>query len=490
MEYMEDPEEFIEDEENFDNNEIDEDFDEFEYEDDCGEEECRLPKCAKPKKVSLTSLAGLKKHFDEVLLERTEFCNVLTLRDKANRPDYDWVVWLQVKIPFKGHNLHAGESDEQYIEGVCKKILFWVDLLRNFDKSENKQLSLFDDAESDECEPLPEQPMNESNGSWSKYFRECERIKVSNLKKKYSFFELFPMVGVWHSYHDPLLVQNWLDQLPKNNKEMIELVKDAIVKGTTSEKGCGRFDEFWWDDEYKYMTRDGALSDYEMIDRVKHLIRLYLVPYTNYFHVQLDDGFSSWEHEEKTDYRFWFDGRKIQGMSWLKNDDLPEYELYDEEFIDWLRDYFKIPHKDIISDDDILRENLIGLFDRSFNKDERSKFDIFDELKKAKNVNEFKAKALAHAKLGNGGGSGYSIDGFRGSYDLFQGKKGHVLTIRQSMQQRIDLGRNINGLEIDSYDNERVYVFKLTFVQALEKAYELFGSPKPKQLDLFDFLAA
>ena len=91
MEYMEDPEEFIEDEENFDDDEINEDFDEFEYEDDCGDDECDLPKCAKPKKVSLTSLAGLKKHFDEVLLERTESCNLLTLRDKANRVNYDWM---------------------------------------------------------------------------------------------------------------------------------------------------------------------------------------------------------------------------------------------------------------------------------------------------------------------------------------------------------------------------------------------------------------
>ena len=32
---------------------------------------------------------------------------------------------------------------------------------------------------------------------------------------------------------------------------MIELVKDAIIRGTTSEKGHGRFDDFWWDDEYK-----------------------------------------------------------------------------------------------------------------------------------------------------------------------------------------------------------------------------------------------
>ena len=489
MECIEDPEEFIEDEEYFDDDELDEDFDEEEYEDDCEDDECDLPKCAQPKKVSLTSLAGLKKHFDEVLLERTELCNVLTLRDKANRANYDWIVWLQVKIPFKGHNSHAGESDEKYIEGVCKDILSWVDLLKNFDKSEQKtQLSLFDDGSSDELECEPEAPTNSSDGSWSKYRRECEKVKVNNLKKKYSFFELCDISNSWNSYHEPHLVQSWIDKLPKSNKEMIELVKEAIIKGTTSEKGYGRFEEFWWDDEYNYMRRDGALSDFEIIARVKRLIRLYLVPYTRYFHVYTDNSFTSWEHKTETDYRFWFDGRKIQGMSWLKTDDIPEYDLFDYEFIAWLREYFSIPEKEVISDDDIVRINLKDLFNRVYPKN-KANFDVLDEIKKAKNFNEFKAKMLANAKFSMGGGSAYSIDGFSGYIDLCNGKKGIVLKISQSKKIRLLLNRNIDeNMAEDSYGD--VYVFKLTFVQALEKAYELFGSQKPKQLDLFDFLAA
>ena len=67
---------------------------------------------------------------------------------------------------------------------------------------------------------------------------------------------------------------------------------------------------------------------------------------------------------------------------------------------------------------------------------------------------------------------------------------GYVITIRQSIQQRIALNRSIEGMEVDGYDDQRVYVYKLTFIQALEKAYELFGSQKPRQMDLFDFLAA
>ena len=489
MEYIEDPEEFIEDEEYFDEDELDEDFENEEFDEDSEGDDCDLrATCAKPKKVSLTSLAGLKKHFDEVLLERTEFCNVLTLRDKANRTNYDWIVWLQVKIRIRDRNSYSVRSEEEFIEGACKDILNWVDLLKS-DKSENKQLLLFDDGSNDELEPEPSSPSDDGEGNWNTYYRDLERVRKNNLKKRYTFFELCDVSNSYYAYNDPSVVQSWINKLPKTNAEMIELVKAAIIKGTTSEEGHGRFKEFWWDDPTRYMTRDGALSDYELIARVKQLVRLYLVPYTRYFHVFTDNVYASSEFKPKTDYRFWFDGRNINDSS-CSNNDLPKYELYDETFIAWLRDYFKISHKDVISDDDVLRENLIGLFERAFNKDERSKFDVFDELKKAKNVNEFKAKALAHAKLGNGGGSGYSIDGFSGSYDLFQGKKGHVLTITQSIQQRVELDRNVEGLEIDSWDNKKVYVYKLTFAQALEKAYELFGPQKPKQLDLFDFLAA
>lgn len=88
------------------------------------------------------------------------------------------------------------------------------------------------------------------------------------------------------------------------------------------------------------------------------------------------------EYEEKRDFRFWFDGRKIEGMSWLKSEDLPEYKPFDYEFILVKRD-FGIPEKEVISDDDILRENLKDLFSRVYSKD-KADFDIFDEVKRLK----------------------------------------------------------------------------------------------------------
>lgn len=446
-------------------------------------------KAGQPKKVSLVSLAGLKKHFDEVVLERTDVCNVLTLRDKCNKKDLDWIVWLQVKIPFVHHNSHSGHSDEQYVEGVCKDILTWVDLLKNFDKSQKevKQLSLFDD-ESDEMglEPLPNSPTDSKDGSWSKYFKERERISIANLKKQYTFFELCDLVSQWHCYYEQHIKESWLRQLPKNNTEMIKLVKDAIVKATSSEKGYGRFDDFWWDDEYKYLTRDGALSDIELIARARILIRLYLVPYKEYFHVSTDLSFSSWEMEERTSHRFWFDGKKIHGCGWLRDDELPQYDLYDEDFIVWLRNYFNIPHKEVISDDDILRENIKFIFQRAFRVAE---FDPFHEIKVAHSFGQFKAKALSCANFNSGGGSCYSIDGFIGTYSLSCGRKGIALYVKQDVEQRLKLGRSIDELPSSQYDNNMVYVYSLTFDQVLEKAYSLF-KVTARQTTLFDFLVA
>jgi hypothetical protein len=462
-----------------------EDFEnEDEFEDEEDEESCGSSCSFKPKKVSLVSLQGLKSHFDQVMLERMEDFNLLTLRDKANKSNYDWIIWLQVKIPFGDHNTCSIRTDEEYIEGVCKEILTWVDLLKNFEKkSEPKQLSLFgEELGDDELEIEPESPTSGEDRSWSKYWRERERVRVSNLKKKYSFFELVDFHSSWLVYHEPYVVQSWIRQLPQNNLEMIELVKDAIIKGTSGDYD-NRNDEFWWDDDTNYMKRDGALSDYDLIARVKQLIRLYLVPYTEYFSVSTDLSYSAWDRKEQTSYRFWFDGRKLNGCSWLRNDELPTYDLYDSDFILWLRNHFDIPHKEVISDDDILRENIKGLFGRVFKDD----FDAMKEIELAKDFNQFKARANAHVKLGNDGGSSYSIDGFRARFNLYGGKNGDVITIEQSIQQRLELNRPVEGLKESNYG---LYVWKLNFAQALEQAYRLFKKETKKQTTLFDFLVA
>ena len=84
----------------------------------------------------------------------------------------------------------------------------------------------------------------------------------------------------------------------------------------------------------------------------------------------------------------------------------------------------------------------------------------------------------------NGGGSGYSIDGFSGDYSFY--KKGEV-KVEQNCQIREDLNRDID-LEINDYDEYIVY--KLVGDEIYKKAFELFNKKEvANQVTLFDFVA-
>lgn len=448
---------------------------------------CCTVKKKDEKNSAIKELDLLEKHFDEVVLEELPDYYLLTLRDKANKANYDYIAWLQLKIAYADTN-SCSKSSKDKLQGACKDVLDWVEILKNFDKSnEGKQLSLFEEENEVTLEKEPNSPQGGEDRQWGKYFRECNRVRKNNLMKQYSFFELFNHSTAWWSYND----NDYIPFLPKSNTGMIELVKDAIVRGTTSEKGHGRFDDFWWDDEYDYICRDGALSDIELLSRVLMEIRLYLVPYKRYFYVYVDDSYSTHNTSDKegeTDYRFWFDGRKINGSSWYKRE-LPTYDLNDADFILWIREHFDVPYKEVISDEDILKENLDGLFSRVYGY-ENPEFPYKDEIKKAKNFKEFKSRAKSFAKLGNGGGSGISLDGFNASYDLYSSGKNKVLTIEQNIEQRISLNRSIEGLELSDNRDNSVYVYKLNFDEALEKAFELFKIETVKQTSIYDFLAA
>lgn len=430
------------------------------------------------KETSNKYLDILNKHFDEVVIKEEASFTRLTLRDKTIKANYDYIVWLEVKVALGSTNSNSKSSSEK-LEDAMKSMSHWVEILKNFEKSDTgKQMSLFAEDNEDDLEPEPKSPQGGEDRSWAKYFRDSERVRRSNLMKQYSFFELFNYVGQWWSYSDT----NYVKQLPKTNEDMIELVKKFIT-GDTSDTIISQEDE--WFDEYEYLTRDGALSDIELYDRFMILLRFDLVPYRSYFHAYVDDSFHLHAHEEGISHRYWLNGSTINGMAW-ENKELPIYDLYDVDFILWLREYFNIPYKDVISDEDILKRNLEGLFCRVYGYENPS-FDAIEEIKNAKNFKEFKARAIANADLGNGGGSGYSLDGFRGSYDLFKGRKGNVLTIEQSREQRIALNRNIENLEEAYFKENYVCVYKLKFDECLEQAYKLF---KPKELNLFDLMAA
>lgn len=445
--------------------------------------------CCTVKKQTNSSIKEfdiLKSKFDDVVLEDLEKYRLLTLRNKANKSNMDWIVWLQVKVPYgTDKTRHSKRTDEEMLTGLCKSISDWVDILIGFEKSNaGKQLSLFGDESDDELEKEPSSPTYGEEKSWDKYFRECNRVRKNNLMKKYSFFELCDLTNAWYTYHEI----DYKHLLPQSDKEMIELVKEAIIKGTSSDEGHGRFDDFWWDDSYDYITRNGALSNIELIDRVKSLIRLHLVPYTREFHVNTDLSYSLWEFEKKTDYRYWFDGRKIIGNSWNDNKNLPSYELYDLEFIDWLRNHFNISYKEVISDDDILRENLECYMWRLIGSENAKVFDFKNKINTFKDWKQLKASITSLIPRGNnGGGSGHSIDGFRGGYSI--DGKGNI-KITQNYEQRIKLNRSVDGLERDDYRDSDVLVFNISGDEIYKKAFELFSKKTVIQTSLFDFLTA
>ena len=49
-------------------------------------------------------LIDLRKEFDEVLIEKKEEYQLVTLRDRANKNNYDWIVWLQFKVEYQHTN--------------------------------------------------------------------------------------------------------------------------------------------------------------------------------------------------------------------------------------------------------------------------------------------------------------------------------------------------------------------------------------------------
>lgn len=427
------------------------------------------------KETSNKYLDILNKHFDEVVIkEEAEFTR-LTLRDKTTKANYDYIVWLEVKVALGSTNSNSKSSSDK-LEGAIESMSHWIEILKNFEKSDTgKQMSLFEEDNEDDLEPEPKSPQGGEDRSWTKYFRDRERVRRSNLMKQYSFFELFNYVGQWWSYSDT----NYVKNLPQSNEDMIELVK-KFVAGDTSDTIISQENE--WFDEYQYLTRDGALSDIELYDRFLCLLRFDLVPYKSYFHRHVDDGFNLHAHEESISHRFYLRGTTINGMAW-ENKELPTYDLNNADFILWLRNYFKVPYKEVISDEDILRKNLLGLFAHVY----ENSYDVIDEIKNSKSFKEFKAPALSNAILGNGSGSCYSLDGFNGNYSLYKGRKGKVIEITQDIDFRLSINRSIDNLEKTEFRENEVYVYKLNFDECLEQAYKLF---RPKELNLFDLMAA
>jgi len=430
---------------------------------------------------AIKELDILNRMFDEVILEKKEKYQLLTLKDKAKKPNYDYIVWLQLKIQLGYDNqyYHSSKSDEDMLKGVLESLVDWVDTLKGFEKSlQPKQLNLFGESE-DELEPEPEMPKGGEDRGWNSYWKKLHEVRKRNLKRKYTFFELF------HPRYYIYAGIDYRKQLP-SLEESRELYKKAILAGKDNP---GRYDEFWWDYP-EYIADPDGLSDIELKARL-HSIRLWLVPYWQDAYVSPDLSYFEHKIDEGVSYRYYLNGTKLSTCGSHDNDklELPSYEgLFDTEFLDWARKTLNIPYKEPISDEDILKENLKYFFD-SLLWYEKENYDYLHKINTFKDWKQFKADILNFCKEKgvdcNGAGSGYSIDGFSGHYSL--DKKGEV-KVEQHCQIREELNRNLD-LEINDYD--KYIVYKLVGDEIYKKAFDLFNKKEiANQVTLFDFVAA
>jgi len=441
--------------------------------------------CCNVKKETSSNkyLEILENNFDEVSIEKREMYQLLTLKDKARKPGYDWIIWLQLKIAY-GHTNSCSHNSEKKLEGAMEGICNWLELLKDFDrKSKPKQLSLFGDENELELEKEPESPQGGADNQWAKYFRECERVRKSNLMKQYSFFELFEDTGAWWQYNDI----DYSRLLPQSNEEMIEFVKEYLSGNIQSSILQGN--EF--EDEYSYLTRDDALSDIELYHRVLFKFDFGLIPYESKPRLMIDNGFTAHETIGGTRHRVQMRRGKLEGSSW-DNREYPSYDFKIPDFLNWVRWYFKIPYREPVSDEYVLKENIEHFIDSMLwygreKYDWKEKINTFETWKQFKSdIHSFMQKEGIDSR--NGGGSGFSLDGLDGGYDLF--KKGNI-TIKQNLQERLEMHRSIDGLEVEErHGDKEVIVFNISGDEIYQKTFDFFNQKqKANQISLFDFVA-
>lgn len=420
-------------------------------------------------KVNKDYVSAIKKYVQEVVIESKEDYQHVTLRDKINKSNYDYAVWLDFKIKHANKIGYSNKSSEEMLNDALKEIADWIELLVK-PRVLNAPTSLFDDGT--ELLTLPESPGPE--GNWNKYSRETERVNKENLKRQHSFFELCKLHNRWFSYSNI----DWTPHLPSND-ELIQMIKDGIA--FAENKGGGRFENIWWDNSHNYIPRGGELSDRELKERIRHMLRVFLLPYKKYAYNSYDMSYQSHVIDEAMHYRYYYDSDKINIASWENEEDFPKYNIYTEDFLLWIRKFYNVKKVEIISDENILKKNMVSLFSRL-------DYDFESELKKIKSVKEFKAHVKANTNYKDGcSGSGISQDGFNAWFDLDNPK--NTIVIKQSVKERLELGRSIENLKFTDETKEKVYVWHLSFDQFLEKAFDIY-KVSHEQLSLFDFIAA
>lgn len=199
----------------------------------------------------IKGLDDLKKHFDVVEIDDShEKYNLLTCKDIVKRSGtiINYSVWIQLKIN-KAHptkfKYSQSKDSKAYLEDCISNLLDWVELLVNFEKkNSNKQLSLFEEDNVDELEKEPPSPTGGEDNSWNSYYRKVEKVRKNNLKKQFTFFQLFNDHAASWLYEDI----DWRKFLPTQD-EFETIFKNIILK---YKDNPGRYEDGWFDDQYNW----------------------------------------------------------------------------------------------------------------------------------------------------------------------------------------------------------------------------------------------
>lgn len=427
---------------------------------------------------SALELKKLEKFFDSVSVDSLSKYRLLTLKDKSKNSKMDWIVWLQVKLPYGYSNGHRSATDDELLARLVKAILPWINLLVNFDSIGKQEASLFQFETTEELKEEPPSPG--PDGNWNKYFKDRDNVRIHNIKKTYSFFEVVNLIDKTFVYSD----NDYRHLLPKTDDEMINIIKKEIIKACEENLPD---ETYGWRDDSNYICSNGSLSDLEIISRVKHLLRVDLVSYVEEARVFCDDSYNHSIHEKSIRHRFIFDGNIIETSFNCDQDKLitPHYNIYTDGFISWLREYFNIQKIPEIDDDTIIGLNLRTYFRRLIG---HNKCDYQSIINSSKDWKSFKVSLHPHIeKNNNGGGSGIALDSYRGGYSIDQ--KGHV-EVTQRIEDRVKLNRSTSGLKHCERNGENLIIANLRGDDIYKSAFSLLKDKSLVQQDLFSFLAS
>lgn len=235
---------------------------------------------------------------------------------------------------------------------------------------------------------------------------------------------------------------DYLKNIPKDNEEMIKLVKSCItLYFENPEKEYNSFD-FEYDE---YFTRE-PISDREILSRLYFNLRIY-------FKLDSETVYTSYH------------GARLK----VKFNKPKFYDLYDQKFCSWLREKLNVPYREPLTDNEVIKDSLLD-FSKRFIKDEKEFYSFIND---AKDAVDFRKNIISYIKKSGdytghqGGGGGPLNDCYSISYgyDL-----NHLyLEISQLNEYRKQLDREI---DLKSSREDYTYIFKVKGVEVFEKMYE------------------